>query len=226
MTQSSMLHRLRDGSDSVAWRDFHDRYWRAIHFYARQGGCSDQTAEEIVQEVLLAVFEKRRVFQYDPARGRFRGWLKTVVRNLVSKRRRRPDERVRGRGEDPEKAALEQEADDPQPDEVWEAAFERSLLLVLIDQVRRETSARTFQAFELTALHGLLGERVAEMTGLTRNGVYSARRSVLTRLRELGAEYREDGKLSQRLKEAVALEPSPAAQRSLSTRIQLTMRSQ
>lgn len=224
-TRASMLHRLRDGSDPVAWAEFYDRYWRAVYLYSKRGGCSNETAEEIVQEVMLAVFEKRQVFQYDPARGRFRGWLKTVVRNLISKHRRRPAERVRGIGGDAEEPVVQQEAGDPQPDERWETAFEQSVLRALLDVVRRETSARTFQAFELTALHGLSGERVAQITGLTRNGVYSARRSVLMRLRELGAEYREDGKLSDRLKEAVAQEPSPAAQRSLTTRIQETMRS-
>ena len=42
----------------------------------------------------------RDTFCYDPARGRFRDWLGTVVRNLVAKYRRQPAQRIRGRGGD------------------------------------------------------------------------------------------------------------------------------
>ena len=55
--------------------DFFERYWQVVFAYARRRGCSDDTAEEIVQDVMLAVFEKRDIYRYDPGRGRFRDWL-------------------------------------------------------------------------------------------------------------------------------------------------------
>ena len=94
-TRISLLQRLRDGTDHLSWEDFFTRYWPLIYRSARYHGCSDHTAEEVVQDVILVVFQQKDVFQYDPVRGRFRDWLGMVVRNKVAQYRRRPAERVR-----------------------------------------------------------------------------------------------------------------------------------
>ncbi len=89
-TRPTLLQSLRDGVDPQAWEEFFVRYWPVIYGYAKHGGCSDHTAEDIVQEVLATVFQQRGVFRYDPQRGRFRSWLGKVVRNKIAEHRRRP----------------------------------------------------------------------------------------------------------------------------------------
>ena len=106
-----------------------------------------------------------------------------------------------------------------------EAAFEEALLPVLLDIVRRAIRPRTFQAFEMFTLHGLKGAEVARLTGLTRNAVYQARKEVLKRLRDLGAKYREDGQLGERVKRALGSRPGPAVERSLTAAVAQTMQS-
>ena len=225
-TRASLLERLRDGTDPLAWDEFFRTYWPVIYAFARSRGCSDHTAEDIVQDVLLRVFEQKDIFRYDPERGRFRDWLGTVVRNKVAECRRRPSERIRPRGEgggDGE-AALEPAGDGERPDEAWERAFENGLLLVLLDVVRRETNPRDYLAFELLALQDLPGRQVARLTGVTRNAAYKACRRVLKRLRELGGSYAEDGRLPERVKEALRLRPAAAAERAVTSRLERTMR--
>ena len=129
-TQATLIERLRDGDAVMAWEEFFQRYWRLIYAAARTRGCREHTAEEIVQEVMLTVFQQRDVFRYDPKRGRFRDWLRTVVRNAVAEHRRAPAQRVRGRGGESEDHAAEP-ADDRAPDQAWEAAFEQSVLAAL-----------------------------------------------------------------------------------------------
>ena len=92
-TQATLLERLRDGADALAWDEFFARYWPTIYGFSRHRGCSQHTAEEIVQDVMLKVFQQRDVYQYDPARGRFRDWLGTVVRNKIAEHHRRPGRR-------------------------------------------------------------------------------------------------------------------------------------
>ena len=72
------------------------------------------------------------------------------------------------------------------------------------------SAPETYQAFELTTLDDLSGREVARLTGLTRNAVYLARKRVMQRLRELGATYRDDGQLDQRVRQALRSLP-PAA---------------
>ncbi|MBN1852865.1 MAG: sigma-70 family RNA polymerase sigma factor [Pirellulales bacterium] len=223
-TQHTFLERLREGMEPLAWDAFFERYWKLVYSFAKNHGCSDDTAEDIVQDVMFAVFDQREVFRYDPSRGRFRNWLLTVVRNTISKHRRQLSERIRARGGDSD-GGNEPEAKEIPPDAAWDATFEQALLIALLEIVRQEVTPATFQAFELTALHAKSGEEVAEMTGLSRNGVYSARKRVLLRLRELGARYREDGQLTDRIKEALESFPNAAIERSMTTRMEETAKS-
>jgi RNA polymerase sigma factor (sigma-70 family) len=225
-TRATLLERLRDGADVLAWDEFFSYYWPTIYGFARHRGCSEHTAEEIVQDVMLKVFQQRDVYQYDPTHGRFRDWLGTVVRNNVAEHRRRPANRPRAAGSDSTAPRLDTADDQPDAAAEWETAFENSLLLALLNAVRREMCARTYLAFELVGLQGLSGGEAARMTGLSRNAVYKAHKRVLERLVELGAPYRQDGRLTRRIKEALEKAAPPAVQRSLTERIQKTMCSQ
>jgi RNA polymerase sigma-70 factor (ECF subfamily) len=223
-TRATLLEQLRDGTNPLAWDEFFQRYWPLLFAYSKHRGCSDHTAEEIVQEVMVEVFNQRDLFHYDPARGRFRDWLAVVVRNKVAEHRRRPAQRVRAAGGDTP-AMAEPAAAEPEPDAAWETAFENALLPVLLDVARREVNPRDFLAFELLAIAGLSGHAVARITGLSRNAAYKARRRLMERLRQLAGTYGDDGRLTARIREALAERPSPAVERSLSTRIEATMRS-
>jgi RNA polymerase sigma-70 factor (ECF subfamily) len=224
-TQATLLERLRDGEAVMAWEEFFQRYGRLIYAAARGQGCRDHTAEEIVQEVMLTVFQQRDVFRYDPQRGRFRDWLRSVVRHAVAEHRRAPSQRVRARGGDGQDRFPEPCNDDARPDEAWEAAFEQSLLAALLDVVRREVAPETYQAFELLTLKELSGKQVAKITGLSRNAVYLARRRVLQRLRELGAGYGQEGQLDWQVCRVLSSLPDGAVERSLASRIGESMRS-
>ena len=222
-TNVTLLERLRQGTDALAWQEFSDRYWRLIFTVAKRRGCSDHTAEEVVQEVMVEVFRQRDTFSYDPAQGRFRDWLGTVVRNLVAKYRRGPAQRIRGRGGDAD--LPEPEAGDGSPDDAWDAEYEQAMLAVLLDVVRREVTPDTYQAFELVAIRGLSGDKAAEITGLSRNAVYLARKRGFERLQALGAPYRNSGQLHQCVKETLAMRPKCDVERSMITRLEQTMRS-
>ena len=84
---------------------------------------------------------------------------------------------------------------------------------------------RIYLAFELVTLEGLSGGEAGRLTGLSRNAVYKANKRVLQRLTELGAPYREEGRLTQRIKEALEQRPPPAVERAVTVRVQQTMRS-
>lgn len=219
-TRATLLERLRDGVDALAWDEFFARYWPTIYGFARYRGCSQQTAEEIVQDVMLKVFQQRDVYRYDSKRGRFRDWLGAVVRNKVAEHRRRPSNR---------QPLVAAEAGDniaeggPGPDTAWEAAFESRLLVVILDAVRRETNARTYLAFELVSLEGMSGNDAARITGLSRNAVYKACKRITERLIELGAPYRENGRLAQQIKQALEQRPPAAVERSLTASVQKKM---
>lgn len=230
-TSLTLIEQLRDGTAPFAWEAFFENYWRLIYLSARRRGCSDHTAEEVVQEVMLAIFRSKSLFAFDKTKGRFRDWLGGVVRNTAAMLHRRPDRRVDRRvdrlaqplSDDAPPEELLADEKEAAPDAQWEAAFERNVLAALLDFVRKEVSPKIYQAFEFTAIHGLSGEEAAALTGQTRNAVYLARAKVLRRLKELGAGYRREGRLCEELQAIMAEDPDVSLQRKLITRTQSTM---
>ena len=198
-TRTSLLERLYDGSDSIVWSEFFERYRPYIYSVARQRGCPACDADEIVQEVMLAIFEHKAVFRHDPERGRFRDWLGGVARKKAAAWRRAPARRTSSLGGS---TGAESEAA-AETDAAWEAAFEQAMLAYLLELVRREISPKIYQAFEAVALGECSGAEVARLTGLTRNAVYQARKKVLRRLRELGARLEENGPPDESIREAI-----------------------
>lgn len=220
-TRISLLDRLHDGADPLVWDDFFRRYWPFLFSVAKQRGCTEHTAEEIVQDVMLAIFEKKAVFRHDASRGRFRDWLGGVVRNKVLMRRRSPADRCRARG-GPGDGMPELEASLGQPDAEWEAAFDEAMLAYLLDKVRSEVHPRTYQAFEAFTFGGCSGAEAARLTGLTPNAVYQARKNIVKRLRELGAVFGRRGPPDEMIRAALRSRPSAAVERSVTMRIERT----
>src|SRR5688572_19958390 len=87
-TRASLLGRLRDPSDQVAWREFIDLYAPLIYYYARKQGLQAADAVDLSQEVVTAVAGAVGRLEYDPRRGTFRGWLFTLVQRKLSNWRR------------------------------------------------------------------------------------------------------------------------------------------
>ena len=154
---------------------------------------------------MLKVFEQKDLFRYDPARGRFRAWLGTLVANRVADFRRKPSERVRASGDDSHGDPLENVAEASACEDDWNAAFEQSLLLVLLDVVRHEMSPRAYLAFELSTLHGLPGDKVAQHTGLTAQRRLSGPQTCAGPLAGTG------GRLSPRRQPGRTAQAGPAA---------------
>jgi RNA polymerase sigma factor (sigma-70 family) len=185
LTRASLLLRLRDPHDSAAWREFVDLYAPLVYGYARKQGLQDADAADLSQEVLSATLRSMGRLEYDPARGAFRNWLFTVVRRKLSRWRLAQANRPRGSGDSATKLLLES---CPAPDEMeaqWRAEWEQRLFAWACEQVRREVSGTSWQAFWMTAVEGRAAKEVAAEVGLTIVAVYHARSRILARLKEL-----------------------------------------
>lgn len=83
VTRVTLLAKLSDRHDDSAWRDFVAYYRGFIYGLIRRMGLAHHDAEEVVQLVLLKSWDKLPEFEYDPGKGRFRGWLGRVTANAV-----------------------------------------------------------------------------------------------------------------------------------------------
>jgi RNA polymerase sigma-70 factor (ECF subfamily) len=193
LTRPSLLVRLRDARDRQAWSEFVALYAPLVYHFARKQGLQDADAADLTQEVLYAVARVAGRFDYDPARGSFRGWLFTVVRNelrtfLAARRRHRPA------SGDPAVHGVLAARPDPGQDlsAEWEHEHRQRLLEWAGEQVRRGCQESTWQAFWRTAVQGQSGKDVARALGMSVAAVYLAKRRVLTRLLEQLRELEEE----------------------------------
>src|SRR5262245_61826293 len=85
-THTTLLNRLADEKDMSAWADFQRRYRELIVSYARRRGLQPADCDDVLQDVLFGLTKALPAFHYDPARGRFRAYLKTIVNRAVGRR--------------------------------------------------------------------------------------------------------------------------------------------
>jgi RNA polymerase sigma-70 factor (ECF subfamily) len=184
LTRASLLLRLRDPHDGLAWREFVDLYAPLVYGYARKQGLQDADAADLSQDVLRAVAVGVGRLEYDPARGAFRNWLFTIVRRRLAKWRASQV----GRALDGGNAAQMLLETHPAPDRAeaeWQAEWEQRLFAWVCGRVREEVSDASWQAFWRTAVDGRAGKEVAAELGLTVAAVYHARSRILARLKML-----------------------------------------
>src|SRR6185295_15357820 len=121
-----------------------DTYWKLIYDVAVKSGLTDAEAQDVVQEVLLAVAKKIPDIKPDPALGSFKGWLLNVTRwRITDQYRKRPpagtthhrrsgqtnQTTVEGRIPDPATLELEN---------LWDEEWQKNLLALAMDKVKQK----------------------------------------------------------------------------------------
>ena len=93
-TSMSLLGNLRVYEDREAWTRFMTLYVPMMQVWARRFGLSEDDGEELTGRLLAKLVKVLPKFEYDPAKGSFRSWLKTVVQRELTtfarERSRRP----------------------------------------------------------------------------------------------------------------------------------------
>jgi RNA polymerase sigma-70 factor (ECF subfamily) len=184
-TRPSLLVRLRDARDAHAWGQFVDLYAPLVYGFARKQGLQDADASDLTQEVLRAVAGAARHLEYDPARGSFRGWLFTVVRNKLRNLRKVRGRHEQASGGSEARARLEEQPDPADPPAAqWDQDYEQRLFSWAAEQVRGGFEEATWRAFWQTAVEARSPREVADELGMSVGAVYIAKSRVLARLRE------------------------------------------
>jgi RNA polymerase sigma factor (sigma-70 family) len=116
-------------------------YREPVYGYLRGRGFMGDAADELTQQVFLAVVQDGAVAGWDESKGRFRQFLIGVIRNTIRDERRRGAARKRGGGralqsldasrdpdDAPAVARVAQDADDDEFDRLWMLNLARQAL--------------------------------------------------------------------------------------------------
>ncbi len=181
-THASLLAKLRETGDASAWREFDDRYRELVFSFARRRGFQPADADDVAQETLSIVLRAIGRFEYDPNKGRFRGWLKTTALHVMMKHAR-PGVDALDRARDGTSVVGETPSD-ADADAAWEVEWRRYHIRVATAKVRGEFNGKDFMAFERCTVGGESASDVATALGLSVDSIYQAKSRILRRLRE------------------------------------------
>lgn len=184
-----MLFRLRDPADQPAWREFDRRYGELIVRYCLACGIQWNDAEDIRQMVLHNLSRSMPGFEYDAARGRFRDYLRRVVRHAIARHQSRHTA---------SEIALENDVLDSfaggQPDNgdaVWEQQWIRRHCQLALKTLRREADPQHVAIFERLLAGDEIGE-LAESFELKQESIRKIKQRMKERLQGLIARQLRD----------------------------------
>jgi RNA polymerase sigma-70 factor (ECF subfamily) len=190
-THLTLLMRLRDRADTLSWAEFHDRYGELLYRYARTRGAKHDDAEDVVQEVELALFKALAGFEYDARKGRFRSYLRSAVIHTLGRRASRQAHQPPVL--DPRQFDYLCSREEEESDAHWEREWQLHRLRWALRAVAGSFEPMTLQAFEMHVLGGRPVDETAAALGISAGSVYQAKSRVLKGLKQRLATLDPDG---------------------------------
>ena len=200
VTNPVLINSMRAGLDQ-AWGQLYAVYWNWLVQLALGMGVNRQDAEDLAQRTFIALAKSISTFIYEPARGRFSGWLSTVLRRNVSNFWRRGSS-------DPLRLSACQEATDPGQfdgfvaleNQVISEALANDLKQVIEEsyaELKTQVPEVQWQIFDLYHLQERSVEEIASRFNRKPGSIYSIESRMLQKLsaimrRRMHAAYGED----------------------------------
>jgi RNA polymerase sigma factor (sigma-70 family) len=190
-TSLSLLERLRDPRDEEAWQQLVALYSPLLRSWLRPHCRQQADADDLTQDILTVLAQKVKEFSHNRRMGAFRTWLKAIAGHKLGDYLRAAQRR--GAASE-EQARLLEQLEDPSSDlsRLWDRQHAQHIANALLEQIRSEFSATTWDAFQRVVVQGQSTAEAAAALHLTSNAVMIAKSRVLARLRQELREW-EDG---------------------------------
>ena len=82
-TRQTLLLKLKDQRDEKAWDDFYETYYRYIRAILWNMNMKEADANDILQSVMLKIWNKLPEFDYESRKGKFRNWISIITANTA-----------------------------------------------------------------------------------------------------------------------------------------------
>ena len=187
---SSVLERARQGDDA-AFQRIAQLYTGLVYHWCRRNGLSPEDAEDVGQQVFLAVSRNLDGFRREKPGDSFRGWLRIITRSRIADHFRENSGRETAGGGDSSWNVSSPEL----PDDADESRHVEIVMLYerAVTFVRSEFAESDFQAFHQVIVEGAAPKDVAAKLGVSLNSIYIAKSRILKRLRDEFGELLDDG---------------------------------
>ena len=193
-TSKSLLVKVRNG-DEVSWEDFYRTYKPLIWLCGGDCGLTTDEKEELVQKVMCEIFQKdiigkydidkvpeKLMFKYDPQKGRFRHYLRKVIRYQAIKIFNQRKNNISINAED---SIIQDIPSNEAWDKAWDEEWYKHLLNMALVELKLRVQTETYVAFEMYALQNRAVDEVATFLNMSISSVYTAKSRCITTLKEI-----------------------------------------
>ena len=181
-TRHSLIVRLKDPRNDLAWTEFIGAYEPFLTRLVRKQGTPDRHVPDVTQQLLMAIAKFVEGWKADGKSASFRRWLGCVARNVVIRFMVRERKQISGQGGSDFLAALEETIDSSVSADLMRQ-YEQELILWAAERVRAEFRESSWKAFWETEVAGRSIPEVSRDLGVSVGSIYMSRSRILARIR-------------------------------------------
>ena len=180
-TRDSLIMQVQNPANREAWEQFTAIYRPIVYRLARTRGLQDADADDLAQQVLLAVARAIPDWQRNNSQARFRHWLRWIAKNAILNALTRGSKElaIGGSGftnlihgvSKPDNIELQLELE-----------YRRQVYRQAAEIVRDAVQEQTWRVFMMTIIEGQSTESVARQMSITIGNVHAIRSRVMRRL--------------------------------------------
>ncbi|MCH7726001.1 MAG: sigma-70 family RNA polymerase sigma factor [Planctomycetes bacterium] len=178
---TTLLRGVQEGENG-AWSRFVQLYSPWVYYWCRKRGLQPIDAEDVGQEVFVAVSRKVEDFRRGGEGHTFRGWLHTITSNKVKDFWRKDGNSPGGQGGATAQKVIDQIEEPPEQADV--AKETRMWFQQVLEMVRQNFSESSYLAFVKYVIEEHDASATAQDLGITRNQVFLAKSRILKWLRD------------------------------------------
>ena len=178
---SSILERAKLG-DQDAFQSISKLYSGLVYYWCREQGLKPEDAEDVGQQVFVAVSRNLKTFRRERAEDSFRAWLRIITKAKIADHYRKTMNRevsIGGEEQWKDLAASEQNDEENAEDIRRDTAmlYQRAMRFI-----QGEFAEKNVTAFLMLVVDGLSAKDVSEKLSMSVNEVYLAKSRILKRL--------------------------------------------
>ena len=183
-TKTTLISKLADGCE-IGWEEFEKTYRPLILSVASKQGVPPAECDDILQLVMLALFNNGNFNYSSEKHGKFRTYLGGIIRHkTVDYFRRKQTIPVLSV---PENATVL-----PDFDTIYLAEYRQYILNAAIDELRQKVAPEYFEAFQLCVLQEYSDKKAAEILGEKSNTITVRKRRCKEILQKIISDLNRD----------------------------------
>ncbi|MBE6404859.1 MAG: sigma-70 family RNA polymerase sigma factor [Lentisphaerae bacterium] len=193
-TSKSLLARVRSG-DEISWNEFYTSYKPLILLCGYDCHLTEDEKEELVQKVMCEIFQKdilgkydpenipsNVVFQHNPSKGRFRHYLRGIIRNQALKIVEKRKEHL---SLDDDSGISETLSSPDLWEAVWDEEWRKHVLKEALTELKSRVQSESYASFEMYAIRNRPVQEVADFLNVSVSAVYTAKSRCISELKKI-----------------------------------------